>query len=29
MVCLKADEDRWVKDWYKKIGFKEVGYWKP
>jgi N-acetylglutamate synthase-like GNAT family acetyltransferase len=26
-LCLKADADLWVKDWYLKLGFEEVGYW--
>jgi len=28
-LCLKADEDRWVKDWYVRRGFEHVGTWYP
>lgn len=28
-LCLKADADRWVKDWYLRIGFSHVGNWNP
>jgi ribosomal protein S18 acetylase RimI-like enzyme len=26
-LCLRAEEDRWVKDWYTRLGFKSVGLW--
>ena len=26
-LCLKADADRWIKDWYLRFGFKHVGTW--
>jgi N-acetylglutamate synthase-like GNAT family acetyltransferase len=28
-LCLKTDSHRWVKDWYKKLGFHEIGLWSP
>lgn len=28
-LCLKADSHRWVEDWYKRLGFQEVGAWYP
>jgi GNAT superfamily N-acetyltransferase len=28
-ICLKADADRWVKDWYMRRGFLKVGEWVP
>jgi hypothetical protein len=26
---LKTDSDRWVKNWYSRIGFKQIGLWLP
>jgi GNAT superfamily N-acetyltransferase len=28
-LCLKADEDRWVKHWYARLGFEAFGIWHP
>jgi ribosomal protein S18 acetylase RimI-like enzyme len=26
-LCLRAEEDQWVKNWYARLGFKAVGVW--